>query len=88
MNDIGSQQSKLTQATNHDENILMTYLNTHPNAKLRYYKNEMQIHIDPDAAYLVAPKAKSRVVGYYYMSNKKIHTTQSPQPKYNAPIHI
>ena len=42
----------------------------------------MQLHIDSDAAYLVAPKAKRRVVGYFYSSNKSI------QPTINAPVHV
>ena len=29
----------------------------------------MVLHVDSDAAYLVAPKSKSRVAGYYYLSD-------------------
>ena len=42
----------------------------------------MQLLLDSDAAYLVAPKAKSRVAGYFYLS------TKSGQPTLNAPIHV
>ena len=46
------------------------------------------MHIDSDAAYLVAPRAKSRATGYFYLSNKNT-TTQIPTvPPLNAPIHI
>ena len=48
----------------------MDYLHTHPSAKLRSHKSDMCLHIDTNAAYLVAPKAKSRIAGYYYLSNK------------------
>ena len=82
LNCLGSNQAKPTEATRNDANMLMDYLHTHPNAKLRYHKSGMQLHIDSDAAYLVAPKAKSRVAGYFYLSNK------SNNPVINAPIHI
>ena len=88
LNDIGSQQSKPTQNTNNDADILMDYLHTHPNAKLRFHKSDIQLHIDSDAVYLVAPRAKSRVTGYYYMSNKQENIQQGEQPQHNAPIHV
>ena len=87
-NEIGSQQPKWTQATNHDVNILMNYLYKYFNAKLRYYKSNMQLYIDSNAAYLVAPEAKNRVAGYYHISDKQSHTTQSSQQRYNITIHI
>ena len=31
------------------------------------------MHVDSDAAYLVAPKARSRIAGYYYFKNPRIH---------------
>ena len=60
----------------------MDYLYAHPNTKLRYHKSEMQLHIDSDAAYLVVPTAKSRVAGYFHLSNK------SSQPTLNAHVHV
>ena len=60
----------------------MDYLHTHPDTKLRYNKSDMQLHIDSDVAYLVAPKAKSRVAGCFYFSNK------TSNPPINATIHI
>ena len=65
----------------------MDYLHTHPNAKLRYIKSDMQLHVASDAAYLVVPKAKSRVAGYFYLGDK--NTSQQPGSNtYNAPIYI
>ena len=88
LNDIGSQQSKPTQTTTNDTNMLMDYLHTHPNAKLRFHKSDMQLHVDSDAAYLVAPRAKSRVAGYYYLSDKQGNIQKGEQPQHNAPIHV
>ena len=54
----------------------MDYLSTYPNA-FRYYDSDKILHVDSDAAYLVAPKARSRIAGFYYFkkdrSNNIIH---------------
>ena len=67
--------------------MLLDYLSTHPDSKIRYTKSDMILHLDSDAAYLVALKARSRVAGYFYCGqqyNKNI--TQSTT--LNGPIHI
>ena len=33
----------------------------------------MALHIDSDAAYLVAAQAKSRIAGFYHLSNNEVH---------------
>ena len=63
----------------------MDFLNTHDNAFLWYYASDMVLHVDSDAAYLVCPKARSRVAGYYYLSN---HPNISKYPGLNAAVHI
>ena len=88
VNDLGSSQAKPTKKTNDESIMLMDYLHTHPNAKIRYHASDMQLHIDSDAAYLVAPKAKSRIAGYFYLSDKYIEGSGVPNPKLNGPIHI
>ncbi len=45
--------------------MLLDYLNTYPNAKVRFYASNMKLHIDSDAAHLVAPQAKSRIEGFF-----------------------
>ena len=45
----------------------------------------MILNIDSNAAYLVAPKARSRVASYYHLSaNPKI----TKHPRLNGTIHI
>ena len=44
--------------------------------------------VDFDAAYLVVPKVKSRITGYFYLSEKYTTGTKSPIPSLNGPIHI
>ena len=39
----------------------------------------MVLHVDSDAAYLVLPKARSRIAGYFYLSKEcQITITKSP----------
>ena len=45
----------------------------------------MIMHVDSDAAYLVAPGAKSRIAGYYYLSD---HPKKSTFPQLNPPFHV
>ena len=48
---------------------LVDYANTYPNAYIRFYASDIQLMIDSDIAYLVLPKARSRIVGYFRLSN-------------------
>ena len=45
----------------------------------------MIIHGDTDAAYLVLPKARSRIAGHFYLSNHP-PPTDTPKPKLNGLI--
>ena len=75
LNEISYSQASPTKLTTKKCNQLLDYLHTHPNATLRYYKSDMCLTIDSDAAYLVAPGAKSRIAGYYFMSKNFKLTT-------------
>ena len=70
LNDIGIQQAHPTVKVKDKLQTLMDYANTYPNVFLRFYASDMQLHVDTDAAYLVLPKAKSRIAGYYRLLNK------------------
>ena len=67
-------------------NMLMDYIATHPKATNRYYISGMRLFIESDAAYLVCPGDKSRVAGYFYMSN--IAVPPILLSTLNAPVHI
>ena len=45
----------------------------------------MHLHVDSDAAYLVAPKARSRIAGFYYFKNSPVGI---PFPSPNHPILV
>ena len=46
----------------------------------------MCLHIDPDAAYIVQPQARSRVAGHFYLSEKIPLETPTHNPTPNGPI--
>ena len=85
LNEIASEQASPTHKMQEKAQRLMDYVHTHPNAFIRYYTSDMVLHIDSDAAYLVAPKARSRVGGYFHLSN---HPTNKNTPKLNGAVHV
>ena len=64
----------------------MDYLHTFPNAKLRFYTGDMQLHIESDVAYLVLPGALSRAAGHFYLSASAT-SNKTYKGQFNAPIH-
>ena len=71
INDISLSAAKGTEATLDATMYLLNYAHTHPNAEIIYRASDMILHVDSDAAYLVAPEARSRAGGYQYLSNKE-----------------
>jgi hypothetical protein len=69
VNEISIQQSKPTERTMQLCLHLLDYLSTYPNATIRYYASDMIALCETDAAYLVLPKARSRIAGHYYFTN-------------------
>ena len=65
---------------------IMDYAHTYPNETIRYHASEMCLHIDSDAAYLVHPQARSRVAGHFYLSDKILLETPTPNPTPHRPI--
>ena len=71
LNDISKEQAKPTVSTLNRAKRVLDYVATFPDAHLRFYASDMTLHVDSDAAYLVAPKARSRIAGFF-------HCTSSP----------
>ena len=63
----------------------MDYVHTLLNTYIRYYVSDMILHIDSDAAYLVAPKTRSRVARYLHLSD---HMNITEHPKLNGAIFV
>jgi len=81
LSDISQTQAKPTEHTQDEMAMLMDYCATYLSSIIRFYASNMILHIDTDAAYLVAPGAKIRIPEHYYLSNLlgKLH---------NPPFHI
>ena len=80
LNEIASQQAQPTIRTKAKAQQLMDYMATYPNTYLRYHASNMILNIDSDAAYLVAPKARSRIAGHFQLNSK-------PKPEYSEEIN-
>ena len=78
LGEIALKQANPTKQTENELNMLMDYLCTYTNAKLRYYAGTMQLHVESDAAYLILPGAKSRIAGHYVLSNNTSTKSSSP----------
>ena len=59
----------------------MDYVQTYPNTYIRFYASHMILHVDSDADYLVAPKARSKIAGYFHLSD---HPNITKHPKLNG----
>ena len=81
INDISISAARGTEATMKAAVHLLNYAATHPSAKIIYRASDMILQIDSDAAYLVAPEARSRAGGYHYLSDIK-------GTKFNGPVFI
>ena len=69
LNEVSVQQSAPSQATWKKCLQLLDYVSTHPNATIRYHASDMVLNVDSDAAYLVLPRAKSRLAGHFFLSS-------------------
>lgn len=69
ISDISAAQAKGTEATKNATLQLLDYCASNPDAKLRFYRSDMILHIHSDASYLTAPKARSRTGGHFFLAN-------------------
>ena len=80
LNEISRTQSKPTQKTLEATNQLLDYAATYPDVTVRFHASDMVLYGESDAAYLVLPEAKSRIAGYFYLSNKHSPSLEVPTP--------
>ena len=67
LSEISSQQSTPTENTMKRVNQFLDYMWTHPDAIIRYRASDMILNVHSDTSYLSAPKARSRVGGYFFL---------------------
>jgi hypothetical protein len=86
LNKISSQQAQPTKLTIAKCNHLLDDAATYPNTVIRYHVSDMILPVDTHAAYLVLPKARSRIAGHYFLSDTPPAPPTKPKP--NGPIHM
>jgi hypothetical protein len=70
LNDVSTEQTKVTEKTQAATNQMLYYLATHPDATIRYHASDMVLHIHSDASYLSVSNARSRLGGLFFLGNK------------------
>jgi hypothetical protein len=80
---IATQQASATQATLKAVVHLLNYCATHPEAVVRYHASDMVLHVESDASYLSAAKARSRAAGYHFLSDRP---SDPPDPNAAPPM--
>jgi hypothetical protein len=89
LNALAEEQAHPTEKTLEKVAHFLDYASTHPQSTIRYKASDMQLWIDSDAAYLVSTKARSRVAGYFYLSDKIIDIKKpQSQPSPNGAILV
>ena len=83
INELASPLSKGSQVTMKATKKLMGYCYTHSDATIRYCASQMQLQIHRDASYLAASKARSRVVGHFFLSENFDSTSRT---KHNGAV--
>jgi hypothetical protein len=67
---IATEQTKDTEKTQAATNQLLDYLETHPDATIRYHASDMILHIHSYASYLSVSHARSRLGGLFFCGDK------------------
>ena len=88
LNEIAAEQAQPTKSTLNKATKLLNYASTYPSTTVRYHASDMILHAETDAAYLVMPNAKSRIAGYFYLSDTPPKPPIMPTPTRNGPLHI
>jgi hypothetical protein len=91
INTISSVQSQATNTTMDKLTTLLNYCATYPDAVIRYKASDMILHIVSDASYLSASESRSRLGGYFFLSNMPTSMPPSatdPTPPFNGPVLV
>ena len=67
LSSIASEQAKATKNTMAKLKHMLDYLDTHPDATIRFYASDMILNIHLDASYLSEPEGKSRAAGHFFL---------------------
>ena len=81
LNNIATSTIKGTERTLTATNHFLKYAACNPSAAIKFKASDMKLAIHSDAAYLVAPKARSQAAGYHFLGNKDGNL-------HNGPIYV
>ena len=70
VNDIACSVTRGTQATMGATNYFLNYIACNPLPRIKFRASDTILHVKSDAAYLVAPMARSRAGGYHYLGSR------------------
>ena len=70
LNVLSTQITCGTEKTLLAQQLFLNYCASNPEAEKLYKASDMILFVDSDAAYLVAPSARSRAGGFFYLGNK------------------
>eukprot|EP00980_Cylindrotheca_fusiformis_P029377 scaffold23458_cov114-Cylindrotheca_fusiformis.AAC.1 len=87
---IAMDQAAATELTVKDITQLLNYAATNPDATIRFYASDMVLYVESDASYLSKTKARSRVAGFHYLSDKMPNPTDpnAKPPPMNGAINV
>ena len=85
LNTIGTKQANPTKKAMKKCLRLLDYAAAYPNGCICYHTSAMILNVDSDVAYLVMPNTRSRIAGYYCLSDNQ---TDSTSNNLNGPILI
>ena len=85
VNKISSTQAKLTTYTEEECQQILDYVAMYLNVFVHFYASNTVLMMDSDAAYLVMPNTKSRIAGYFQLSD---YPTKTNNPKLNGTILV
>ena len=71
LDEIGTQQAYPATTTMKKCQRLLDYVNTYKNTSIIFLKSDVMLHDNSDTAYLVLPKARSRVAGHFKLTNNR-----------------
>ena len=86
LNSLSEQGTQPTTKTMVIIDQFLDYTTINLDVAIEYNASDMHLWIDSDAAYLVAPKERSRAVVYFYLSKTPKDPIQSL--RLNAPIQV
>jgi hypothetical protein len=70
LNNISTEQTKVTEKTQAATNQLLDCLATHPDDTIRYHASDMILHIHSDASYLSVSNARSRLGDLFFCGDQ------------------